>query len=242
MLTPSPTEPLLNRAFDLIDTDAPVETLVYDLRDLLGFDHIVYTTALSTVDPTIKPLVRTTFPADWLKRYVEKSYEDVDPVLKRGYASALPFRWSEVDIRGADTASMMGDAVRHGIGPNGFSIPIVSKTGRRGLFSITGADPAIAWNAFFASNVTSLTQVAHRLHKQITTKISSEGDLHLSGREIECLAWCARGKEAGDIAVILGLSIHTVREYLKSARFKLDCSNLPQAVAKAITRGLISAT
>lgn len=242
MSLPTSIEPLLNSAFDLIDIDDPAGELIFSLRDLLGFDHIAYNTALSTVDPTIKPLVRTTFPADWLKRYVGKSYENVDPVLRRGYASALPFKWSEMDVRGAAAASMMGDAVRHGIGPNGFSIPVVSKTGRRGLFSVTGADPAVAWDAFFTANVSSLTQIAYRLHKKITTKILDEGDLHLSAREMECLTWCAQGKEASDVALILDLSIHTVREYLKSARYKLDCSNLPQAVAKAIARGLISVT
>lgn len=242
MPPPSPIKPLLDSAFDLIGTDGPTEGLVADLRDLFGFDHIVYTTALSTVDPTVRPLVRTTFPADWLKRYVDRSYETVDPVLRRGYASALPFRWSEVDVGEAGAASMMDDAVRHGIGPDGLSIPVVRKTGRRGLFSVTGSDPDFAWDAFFAGNMVSLTQIAHRLHKRVTMDLPGESALHLSGREVECLAWCARGKEASDMAVILDLSIHTVREYLKSARYKLDCSNLPQAVAKAIAHGLISAS
>ena len=237
----TPLEPQIERVFDLIAYGSTDERILLEIRDLIGVDHVIYTTALSTLDPTIKPLVRTTYSADWLKRYIAMSYENVDPVLKRGYASALPFVWSEVDVRSPNVASMMEDAIRHGVGPNGFSIPIASKTGRRGLFSITCADQAEAWHQFCESNLISLTRIAYQLHRRLSDGTFREFDLHLSGRETECLAWCAQGKEASDMALILGLSVHTVREYLKSARFKLGCSNLPQAVAKAMARGLISA-
>jgi DNA-binding CsgD family transcriptional regulator len=51
--------------------------------------------------------------------------------------------------------------------------------------------------------------------------------------------WTAKGKAHTDIAVILGLSEHTIRGYLKDARMKLDCVTLAQAVSKASALGLI---
>ena len=43
----------------------------------------------------------------------------------------------------------------------------------------------------------------------------------------------------GEIAVILNISPHTARDYLKSARYKLDCVTSAQAVSKAVGLGLL---
>ena len=67
-----------------------------------------------------------------------------------------------------------------------------------------------------------------------------EDKLRLSSRELDCLYWTAQGKEAIDIALILSISPHTVRGYLKSARFKLDCVTSAQAVSKAVMLGLLT--
>ncbi|KQV70209.1 helix-turn-helix transcriptional regulator [Rhizobium sp. Root1220] len=55
----------------------------------------------------------------------------------------------------------------------------------------------------------------------------------LAAREIECLRWSAAGKSSEEIAIILGISAHTVNSYLKSAIRKLDSTNRMQAVAAA---------
>lgn len=61
---------------------------------------------------------------------------------------------------------------------------------------------------------------------QLTQKIA-----HLTNREEECLQLVGEGKTAGEIALILGISRHTVHGYLKEARTKLDCCRTVQAVA-----------
>ena len=59
-------------------------------------------------------------------------------------------------------------------------------------------------------------------------------------RVAETLYWTAQGKDYKEIAIIVGISDHTVRTYMRSARYKLDCANLSQAVAKAIKLRLIN--
>jgi DNA-binding CsgD family transcriptional regulator len=73
-------------------------------------------------------------------------------------------------------------------------------------------------------------------------RLCGEGQLavSLSPREIECLHWVAEGKTAWECSVILGLSVHTVRCYLESARHKLGASGNTHAVAKAIKADLLS--
>jgi DNA-binding CsgD family transcriptional regulator len=67
------------------------------------------------------------------------------------------------------------------------------------------------------------------------------GPVHaMSARELECLEWAARGKTYKDIGAIVGLSFGAVKTYLDTARYKLNAINLPHAVARAVSRGLIS--
>ena len=61
----------------------------------------------------------------------------------------------------------------------------------------------------------------------------------LSDREITCLRWIALGKTAQDIAEIEGLSVHTVRSYLRNGMEKLNASTQAQAIAHGIKYGLL---
>lgn len=61
----------------------------------------------------------------------------------------------------------------------------------------------------------------------------------LSDREIACLQLAGDGRISDEIAVKLGLSVHTVNAYLGSATIKLDSVNRIQAIAKAIKLGYI---
>ncbi|MEN0000102.1 MAG: helix-turn-helix transcriptional regulator [Pseudomonadota bacterium] len=62
----------------------------------------------------------------------------------------------------------------------------------------------------------------------------------LSPRMVECLRWTALGKTSEEIAMILELSSHTVNNYMSAATQKLNAVNRVQAVAYAITLGIIS--
>jgi DNA-binding CsgD family transcriptional regulator len=61
----------------------------------------------------------------------------------------------------------------------------------------------------------------------------------LSARERDVLAWASQGKTAWETGMLLSISEHTVRKHLASAASRLGCTSKPQAVAKAIERGLL---
>ncbi|MGO1079972.1 response regulator transcription factor [Inquilinus sp. CA228] len=65
-----------------------------------------------------------------------------------------------------------------------------------------------------------------------------DGDL-LAPQERACLAGVARGGSSKLIARQLGLSMHTVNAYLASARRKLKAASRSEAVAIALSAGLI---
>ncbi len=62
----------------------------------------------------------------------------------------------------------------------------------------------------------------------------------LSPQESECLYWVALGKTTQEIGKILGLSRHTVNFHIRKCLTKLNASNRPAAIAKALTLSLLS--
>ena len=63
---------------------------------------------------------------------------------------------------------------------------------------------------------------------------------NLSPRERECLMWLSVGLRAQEVSEKLGTSYRTVEKQIASARKKLGANTNEQAVAKALTLGLIS--
>jgi DNA-binding CsgD family transcriptional regulator len=90
-------------------------------------------------------------------------------------------------------------------------------------------------------DTTNLMQLALPL---IDTVLSAERSHNtvltpLSQRETGCLQWAAAGKTSIETAIILGLSPHTVNQYLTAATVKLKAVNRTHAVTKAVRLGLI---
>jgi DNA-binding CsgD family transcriptional regulator len=227
-------------AFSIVEKTPGMEATIVALRDLLKVDHLVYHSSKLGVSPSVDPYIQLTYPAAWIKRYLQRGYVHVDPVLREGFQRTLPFDWSELTIRSEAEMLLFKDALEHGIGPNGLSIPVRSRQGHRGLFSISSTWQREAWEAFRSASLASLIEIANRVHRRVIAEAFGEDQPHLTERELECLRWTALGKDAGDIASILNISPHTTRDYLKSVRYKLDCVTSAQAVNKAVKLGLLT--
>jgi LuxR family transcriptional regulator, quorum-sensing system regulator CinR len=234
-----PYEGTLVEAFSLIENTRELESVVGRLRDLLGVDHIVYYSYKAGVAPPALPFIRLTYPASWVQRYLQMGYGEVDPIVREGFRRVLPFDWREIEASGVE-ASFLADAAEHGIGPHGLSIPVFSKHGHRGLFSVSFSRPEQEWNDFLAENRLALIEIANRIHREVIVEVFGENLPHLTMRELECLRWIAVGKDTSEIAIILNISPHTVRDYMKSVRYKLDCVTSAQAVSKAEKLGLLT--
>lgn len=63
----------------------------------------------------------------------------------------------------------------------------------------------------------------------------------LTEREIEMLRWTSFGKTYGEVAMIVGLSRHTVKNHVQRILKKLHCSNAAHAVRLGFEQGLLSA-
>lgn len=193
-------------------------------------------------DGTNSPYVRTNYPDVWVSQYLLNDYVRIDPVLQRAQKTDEPFCWSSLTLD-MQQLQMMEKAIAAGVGQSGFTIIHVDHIGRRSMLSFNAKEArgGDTWEPFLTENAEKLRGLAEDMHLKSLAELYSEGDElpQLSPRENECLKWTAEGKAHTEIAIILGLSEHTVRSYLKVARIKLDSVSLAQAVAKASAMGLI---
>ena len=74
----------------------------------------------------------------------------------------------------------------------------------------------------------------------ITKKLKPNLEVNLSAREREILQFLSHGKEVKQIAKILGLSVHTINNYIQKAMNKFDVHTRTEMIAKAIRHRIIS--
>ena len=87
--------------------------------------------------------------------------------------------------------------------------------------------------------------VGHYFHELVLSAILEQqippmaAGQPLSGRELQCLEMAARGLTSGDIALKLGITERTVYYHFSNIISKLGVLNRHEAIAKAITLGII---
>ncbi len=172
------------------------------------------------------------WPPAFIEHYQTANYVNQDAVVAEARRRFLPFAWSEA---WAPEALTRGEArmqrVVVDIGwKDGLAVPIHGPAGYFGLATMACATPLPG-----PSSISHLHLLALRAHDRCR-RIMGAGewprtDSALSTRELECVRWIARGASDTIIAQQLGLSAHTVKDYINSAREKLGASTRAQAVA-----------
>lgn len=230
---------------DAVDNIETVEDLdgfirktlsVYDLKNA-----VYYLPGLPGQD-SVKPLTLVTYPKEWVNRYFEADYLNIDPCLPVGFANLLPVDWATYNRKPPRVKQLFGESVEFGIGRQGLTIPIRGTKGEFALFNITCDLSDADWKDAKKGLVRDFQILAHTIHAKasvIAGGIAPDYKARITPRERECLTWCAVGKTSEDIATILGISEGVVRIHLQSAQHKLNCLNRTHTVAKAMVYKLI---
>ena len=232
---------LLARAHDGIVAAKTVTDALRAFQTAYGLDFVTYHLASTVVGEIDNPYVRTTYPDAWVARYLLRGFVSVDPVVQEGFQRQLPFDWRELHPP-IEALTFLEEARRSGLGEHGYSIPIADRSRRRALLSVNSRASTLAWERMLEHWRDQWIELAHLIHSKAIIEIYGEDDPapQLSPRELECLHWAALGKDYKDIAMILAISEHTTRSYLKSARVKLGCATISAATTKALKFHLIS--
>ncbi len=212
---------------------------VMQLRNLLNVDHITFHLLSNPSAGLDNPFVRTTYPEAWVSHYLLNSLIASDPVLRRARNTNEPFFWSDLSLTPEETEVMIAFS-SYDLGTTGYSMIHRDTYGRKSVFSLSRRKKD-DWLDHIAALGEVLAQVHADLHMKAVSEIiaDTQGLPQLAPRECECLRFTSEGKTYSEIAIILDLSEHTVRSYLKLARVKLNCVSLAQAVAKAVCYKII---
>ncbi|MGO9420946.1 LuxR family transcriptional regulator [Roseiarcus sp.] len=217
--------------------------LLHDITPMLGLQHIAclrFETNRSDDLALLAALV--TFSKVWQLRYFTRRYHQIDPVAIVGLKATSPFDWRPYRDWSRQVAAFFADALEHGVGPNGVTVPVRGRPGGFALVSFSSNLPDAEWEAFKTRHLAKLKVMACLVDvaASINAKLASK-HVELSKREHEALMWAARGKTSAETADIMNISYASVRTYIETARRKLSCENVTHAVASALAIGLIPA-
>ncbi|MGR3503071.1 helix-turn-helix transcriptional regulator [Pseudaestuariivita sp.] len=215
-----------------------LQHVIEALRDTIGVDHLVY----HWVNSDGEQYGCGTYDPVWVQRYLEQGYLTIDPVVSGCFQRFHPVDWKRLDWSPKAARAFLQDAIQHGVGNQGFSIPIRGPNGQFALFTVNHSCTDSEWTAFTAAWRQDLILVAHYFNKkalEFEPGRAPEAHQALSPREREAMTLLAAGYNRAQAAQTLEISEHTLRVYIESARFKLGAMNTTHAVARALSRGII---
>jgi hypothetical protein len=137
--------PILSPLIDAAKRGEPLEPVVSAIVRMFGFDTFMYATSLSPRrGQESVSYVFTTLPREWVVRYDQQAYIEIDPRLVCTFDSALPFVWDQTSERGKSAAvdDYLDDAAAHGVA-SGVSFVIYSPIGGHILVAFNSARPEI---------------------------------------------------------------------------------------------------
>lgn len=221
----------LSSAEDLQDFSEAMAVTAGDL-DLACFAYLALPKAGEK-----KPRLISTYPLPWTDHYLRNRYQTVDPVIRQALRTPEPFRWG-VDFRTQSTTAaqqtLFDEAAQFGI-RMGFTVPIHDGHGPVAALTFAADERRPAFDQRIGSSERVLQLMAMYFHAHVRRKLAcgrGVGEVRLSPRELECLRWASRGKSAWEIGRILGISRHTVADYLNNAKQKLGVRTIVQAAAR----------
>lgn len=215
-----------------------LQTITLELRGFLNVDHLVY----HWVNSDGEQYGCGTYDPEWVDRYLEKNYLRIDPVVIGCYQNFHPVDWRRLDWSSKAAKAFLKDAIAHGIGNQGYSIPIRGPNGQFALFSLSHNATDEEWAAFTEHYRRELILLAHIFNQKALDLAPGRAPAQvqpLSPREVEAMTLLAVGYSRAQAADTLSISEHTLRVYIESARFKLGAMNTVHAVARAMSRGVI---
>ena len=222
-----------------VDSFEALYGFILGLSEVFETDHIIY----HSIQHSREPFALASYNAEWANYYESNRLYLVDPVVLNSFQRFHPYEWKNLDWSGKPSRALMADATEGGVGSQGFSVPIRGPHGETALFSINHNATDAVWERKINRELNDILLVSHFVHdasRRLINGPTNEKVPNLSPREVDALTYLALGKNRARIADTLKISEHTLRVYIESSRMKLNAANTTQAVAKAITGGLIA--
>jgi DNA-binding CsgD family transcriptional regulator len=229
-----------------------LERGVLEITRGLGFDSFMYGISTSH-DPVqeSKSYVFTTLPKEWVLRYDQQAYIEIDPRVRHWNTNSTPLIWDRyIDCQRSErTEAFLEDAARHGVGSGvAFALHAAHNAGVGvALVALNSGQRSIddARRREIVKRLGDILLFGVYFHDLFMKNVVGRGiaprtqGVPLSEREKQCLTLAAHGHTSHDIAIKLDIAERTVQFHFDSIRSKLAAGNRQEAIAKAIGLAII---
>lgn len=225
-------------ALEQADALIGLQLVTEALRDYYQIQHIAY----HWVDSKGDQAGCGTYSLTWQQRYVEQEYLRIDPVISGCFQRFHPVEWKQLDWSSKAVRAFAADAAAHGIGTQGYSVPVRGPSGQFALFTANDTCSDLVWTRYIDAHRRDMILFAHLMNEkalELDPNRAQKTAQALSPREVDAMTYLAIGYSRAQVANQLSISEHTLRVYIESARFKLGALNTTHAVARALSQGLI---
>jgi DNA-binding CsgD family transcriptional regulator len=163
-------------------------------------------------------------------------FSGLERVASRSVASANVMIWSQASV---SDDSLHREGFGGLLGAHGVTYAAMGANSTLYSISYTRAGPAVTEEerSAVAWKLRYLNDLVRRYCEALN--IFDCGASALTEREVEILRWTADGKCTNDVALILGISGHTVNYHLKQISKKMNCSTKLQAATYAAAVNII---
>jgi DNA-binding CsgD family transcriptional regulator len=185
----------------------------------------------------------STYPEPYRTTYLERGLQRTDPAFVLSFARLLPTDWDAIH-RLDGSRAVLEAANAHRIPVRGIAVPIRDETTGDSLFNVNLDCHEAEWRLRRNALARDFMVIGHVFHVMMRGLVRGSEPLielpRLSPREVDVMRLAAQGYSAKRTALKLGISPHSVRVHLTLARRRLKARNTAEAVAIALTRGLLT--
>ncbi len=207
-----------------------------------GYDRMTYTlmTDFHSLNLKRQHGLLTNYPEEWMQHYIQNDYMTLDPVILGALQSPAPFFWSDLKKRLVlPTASwrILEEGAEAGVG-NGMCISFPGRAGELSGVGLARSDNGKREDRDYGL-MADLGLISAFFHEKLVGFLSSKVIDNITVKERDILNWAAEGKTDAEIAIIMNLSVNTVRWYWKRLFDKLEVRGRVNCLTKAIMMGVI---
>lgn len=226
------------RQIDEAATRDDVLDVVAEFYRARGFRSFCFVIPMVTKPDQFR-LYERGMPPEWMRRYLERDFDLIDPVstaaTTRNEVGTLGELLKQLTVNDVGRL-FVEEATRMGL-TDGLAIPTSGLRHARGFFGVDN----VAAEDLAKVDRSLMCAVAQHAHLRID-RIEEEhgaGIDGLSPREAEILNWVAAGKSNPETAMILGISEATVGTHLKRLFTKLGVHDRVSAVLAGFKLGML---
>ncbi len=214
---------------------------------LSQYEKINYAYAVLNKKNTDDMLVISDLSDDLVNSYLSKKAQHIDPVIINALSRISSFSWDEnLKINSMWKVESVFESIKF-LNVSGHAFVVHDHLSNIAILSIY-IDRFLmkSVDCFINKSKNELQGLLIDTHEMLLhiykdeTKVSKLNKAIFSPRESEILYWCSIGKTYPEIAIILGISVRTVKFHMGNVVKKLGVTNGKHAIGLGIELNLIS--